>query len=62
VTKKIETGTIQEMREMNIIERESIILMIEVVACLLLKILIMIKGSLFPETNLLNFQKEKLTS
>jgi hypothetical protein len=54
----IETGT---SREMTITEKGSITLMIEVVACLPLKTLIMIKDLLCQGTSLLKYKKEKST-
>jgi hypothetical protein len=59
VTKKTGIGTFQGTREMITTERGSTIQMIEVEACLPLKI--MTKASLSQETSLLKFKKEKLT-
>ena len=49
VIKKIETGTIQGMKEMNTNERENASLMIEVTVCLDPKKMIMIKDLHFQE-------------
>lgn len=61
VIKKIGIGTIQRMKEMNIKEKKSDFLMKEVIVFLHLNKMIMTKDLHFPETNLPNSKKEKLT-